>query len=114
MKDFEKRHIRNEETMTENTQNLPEIPLNDADRQKISALAQSIDPADTSLVLYYGGSVQRKLAAVSDKRLAVTVEKSAFGIADAINALVDEIREGFETLTPLYRYLREIPEIDSL
>lgn len=29
-------------------------------------------------------------------------------------ALVHEIREGFETLTPLYRYLREVPEIDSL
>ena len=29
-------------------------------------------------------------------------------------ALTDEIRGGFETLTPLYRYLKEIPEIDSL
>lgn len=29
-------------------------------------------------------------------------------------ALTDEIREGFEALTPLYRYLKEIPEIDSL
>ena len=29
-------------------------------------------------------------------------------------ALTDEIRGGFEALTPLYRYLKEIPEIDSL
>ncbi len=28
--------------------------------------------------------------------------------------LVDEIREGFRMLTPLYRYLKDIPEIDSL
>lgn len=29
-------------------------------------------------------------------------------------ALVHEIRSGFEALTPLYQYLKEIPEIDSL
>jgi len=29
-------------------------------------------------------------------------------------ALVHEIREGFEALTPLYRYLKAVPEIDSL
>ena len=29
-------------------------------------------------------------------------------------ALADEIREGFAALTPLYRYLKDIPEIDSL
>lgn len=29
-------------------------------------------------------------------------------------ALTDEIRAGLEALSPLYRYLREIPEIDSL
>ena len=29
-------------------------------------------------------------------------------------ALVDEIRSGFEAIAPLYRYLRDIPEIDIL
>lgn len=68
------------------------LPLTDADRQKITAHAQSIDPSDASLVLYYGTSVQRKLAAVSDRMLAVSTEKPTSGIADAVNALVNEIR----------------------
>ncbi len=29
-------------------------------------------------------------------------------------ALVDELKQGFERIAPLYRYLKEIPEIDSL
>jgi uncharacterized protein YaaN involved in tellurite resistance len=78
--------------MAENINNLSELPLNDADRQKIFVLAQSIDPSDASLVLHYGTSVQRKLASVSDKMLAVSTEKPTFGIAETVNALADEIR----------------------
>lgn len=78
--------------MTETTKNLSGLPLNDADRQKIISLAQSINPEDASLVLRYGTSAQRKLATVSDKMLAVSTEKPTFGIADAVNALADEIR----------------------
>lgn len=68
------------------------IVLNDADKKKISELARSIDPADASLVLHYGTSVQRKLASVSNKMLAVTAEKPTGGIAETVTALVDEIR----------------------
>lgn len=78
--------------MNDISRTIPGIALNDAAKKKIPELARAIDPSDASLVLHYGTSVQRKLASVSDKMLDMTAEKPTGGIADAVTALVDEIR----------------------
>lgn len=78
--------------MNDISRTIPVIELNDADKKKITDLARSIDPANVSLVLHYGTSVQRKLASVSDKMLDMTAGKPTGGIAETVTALVDEIR----------------------
>lgn len=79
--------------MTENGQSMPDIELNDADRQKIQTTAESIDLSDSGLILYYGTAEQQKLASVSDRLFRLVREDGSAQISGRMEDMVKQLRE---------------------
>ena len=70
-------------------------PLNDEELKQIEDYAASIDIHNTSTVISYGASAQRKVAEFSESALGNVTAKDLGAVGDALTSVITELK-GFE------------------